>query len=94
MKGIISAFLAVILLASFSYAQMGGGMMGGQKGEMMEQKGMTGQQQMMQQKGMMDQQQMMDGMMDMMHQMSTMMGDMSGMMKDMPVDRMKKMSEL
>ena len=54
MKRMTAIVLTLVLFASFSYAQMGGGMMGEQKGEMG--KGMTSEQKgsMMKQKGMMD----------------------------------------
>ena len=75
------------LIVAHSFAQMGGGMMGGQKGRMGG--GMMGGQQgqMMEHKSMMSHGEMMSNMMDMTNQMS-------GMMKDMPKEHMRKMSAM
>jgi hypothetical protein len=93
MRTIFFAAVIVTFLASSGYTQMGGGMMGEEKGEagkgqMMQQQGMT------QQTGMMDQNQMMGSMMNMTGSMSGMMGDLSGMMKNMTPERMEGMSGL
>ncbi len=80
--------LILFLLGSSSvFAQMGGGMMENQKGEM-------NQGQMMEQGGMMEHGQMMNDMMGMSNQMSEFMGSMSTMMKDMPAGNMKIMSSV
>jgi hypothetical protein len=85
----ISFVIALVLSATYGFAQTGNGMMEGQQGGMMEHGQM-----MMQHKGMMEHGQMMGDMMGVTHQMSDMMGRLSGMMKDMPHDRMMKASEL
>jgi len=94
-------FLITILIAglaaAYGFAQMGGGMMGGEKGQ--HESMMSGEQsqsghEMMQHKGMMSHGDMTVGMMDMTNQMSGMMGSMSAMMRDMPKENMKKMSGL
>jgi hypothetical protein len=77
-KILIIGILVVCLTAVYGYAQMGGGMMGGQQGEMMMQgEGMMG--------GMM---QMMNQMAGMMQSISGMMRE------GMSAEEMRKMSEI
>jgi hypothetical protein len=105
MKRIFFAIILVTgLVATYSFAQMSGGMMGTDKGghgSMMEgqhQHGDMGQgmmekdEHMMDYKGMMSHENMTGNMMEMMHQMSDMMHDMGGKMVDMPKDKMHNMS--
>lgn len=86
MKRIVFGVLALVMIASFSFAEMGGG------GKMEGQQSGMKHGQMMQHKGMMEHGQMMGDMMGMTNQMSDMMVKMSGMMKDMPADKMKPTS--
>jgi hypothetical protein len=79
MKKLLLIGLTLGLLASFSYAQMGSGMMGGQKGE-------TGKSQMMEQKEMMTPEETQKEMKEMADQMSEMMQKIAGKMKDMTPD--------
>lgn len=92
-------FLILILIsglvATYSFAQMGHGMMRDKTGEM-------GHSQMMDDKGhMMEHSKMMDDMMGMthemseiMHDMAEMMGEMSEMSRDMSREKMHKMSNI
>jgi hypothetical protein len=84
----VSLIFVFALSVTYSFAQMGDGMMEGEQGGMMEHG------RMMQHKGMMGHRQMMGDMMGMTNQMSDMMGRLSGMMKDMPPDRTMRASEL
>jgi protein CpxP len=90
MKKLLLIGLTLGLLASFTYAQMGGGMMGGQKGEMGG--GMMGGQQGQMGSGMMQGQQMMGGMMQNINQMSGIMQKMSEVINKMDASRMNEMS--
>jgi len=83
--GICVLFLTLVV--SFSYAQMGGGMMGGQKGEM-------GKSQMMEQKEMMTPEETQKEMKEMADQMSEVMQKIARKMKDMTPDERKEMLKI
>ena len=87
-KVFLMVMLVLALSLNYSFAQMGGGMMGGQedtKGHMQEMKA---------QKGMMTPEKTQEQMKEMTDQMSEMMQKMAGKMKDMKTDEMKDMSKI
>ena len=92
----LSAIFTLLLTAEYGFAQMGGGMMGGQGSQ---KEGMGGGMQhdhkkMMDHKGMMSGDKMMGSMMDMSSEMSDMMSQMSDMMDGMTMADMQHMSGL
>ncbi|RJQ48341.1 MAG: hypothetical protein C4538_04010 [Nitrospiraceae bacterium] len=84
---IVLSILMLCLSSTYSFAQMGHGMM-------REMPGGTMHEHMMGHEGMMNHEQMKGNMADMMNQLSGMMGRMSEMMKDMPKEKMHQMSSL
>ena len=87
-KVFLMVMLVLALTLNYSFAQMGGGMMGGQE----DTKGHT--QDMKAQKGMMTPEKTQEQMKDMTNQMSDMMRNMAGKMKDMKTDELTEMTKI